>query len=95
MKAMLYLLNREEPVAIFDDVKVVEFNDNHTSAPIRVYYKTRALNAGKTLVEFHRDEPLNLTLDDGRRGRVVLQHNSMDSEGNAVGVLRVVGPLEG
>lgn len=95
MKAMLYMPNRDEPVAVFDEVKVIEYNDNHTAAPVRVFYKTVALNSGKIMLELHRDEPMTLHLDDGRKGRVLLQHNSMDTQGNAVGVLRVVGGLSG
>lgn len=95
MKAMLYLQNKEEPVAVLDDVKVVEFNDNHTAAPIRVFYKSSKLNSGKTMLEMHRDERLLLRMDDGRSANVVFQHSSMDSVGNMVGVLRVVGPVNG
>lgn len=89
MNAMLYLPNRDEPVAVLDDVKVIEFNDNHTASPTRVYYKTRKLNAGRLMLELHRDERLQLHLQDGRTATVLLQHNSLDMEGNYVGVLRV------
>ncbi len=95
MKAMLYMPGREEPVAVFDNVQVMEYNDNHKHAPLRVYYKSTRLNAGKTMLELHRDEPFLLRLDDGRSGKVRLQHESMDTEGNAVGVLRVLNGLDG
>lgn len=89
MNAMLYLPNRNEPVAVLDDVKVIEFDDNHKAAPTRVYYSTRSLNAGRTMLELHRDERLRLELQDGRKATVLLQHNSLDVQGNYVGVLRI------
>ncbi|MGL4648701.1 MAG: hypothetical protein ACRC1H_04785 [Caldilineaceae bacterium] len=89
MNAMLYLPNRDEPVAVLDDVKLIEFNDNHTASPTRAYYKTRKLNAGRLMLELHRDERLQMHLQDGRVATVLLQHNSLDMEGNYVGVLRV------
>jgi hypothetical protein len=89
MNAMLYMPNRDEPVAVLDDVKVIAFNDNHKASPVRVYYRTRQLNAGRTMLELHRDEKLRLHLQDGREAIVLLQHNSLDMEGNYVGVLRV------
>lgn len=95
MKAMLYLKNNEEPVAVLDDVKVVEFNDNHQSSPIRVFYTSSKLNSGRSMTEMHRDERLTLKLDDGRSANVVFQHSSMDSVGNMVGVLRVLGAVNG
>jgi hypothetical protein len=90
MKAMLYMANREEPVAIFDEVTLVEMNDNHKESPTRILYKSSKLNASKVMIELWRDNKLQLKLEDGRSGGVVLQHNSMDMQGNAVGVLRVV-----
>jgi hypothetical protein len=95
MKAMLYMPKRDEPVAVLDEVKVVEFNDNHQSAPVRVFYSSKSLNSGKAMIEFHRDEKMLLRLEDGRSGDVLLQHSSLDMNGNAVGVLRVLGPLQG
>jgi len=95
MKGMLYLSNREEPVAVLDDVQLLEYDDNHKVAPLRAYYKTRRLNAGRTMLELQRDERMVLKLDDGRSGNVLLQHESMDADGNSVGVLRVLGPLAG
>ena len=94
MKAMLYARNREEPVAELDEVSIVEFNDNHKLSPTRIYYKADTLNTGKAMTELLRDDKLTLKLEDGRTGRVVLQHNSMDSQGHAVGVLRLLGALE-
>jgi len=89
MNAMLFMPNRDEPVAVLDDAKVIEYNDNHKAAPVRVYYRTRRLNAGRTMLELHRDERLHLHLQDGRKATVLLQHNSLDMEGNFVGVLRI------
>ena len=42
MKAMLYLEQMTEPVAVLDDVKIVEFgSDNHPEGHrIRIYYQT-------------------------------------------------------
>jgi hypothetical protein len=93
MKAMLFLNNKETPVAVLDEVSVVAMNDNHKSAPLRITYKSHRLNSSKTMLELHRDENLVVKLEDGRTGRVLLQHNSLDMEGNAVGVLRVLGDL--
>jgi hypothetical protein len=94
MNASLFLPDREEPVAVLDDVQVIEFNDNHTAAPVRIFYKSQKLNASKVMMELRRDEPMTVRLEDGRSGRVVLQHTSMDTAGNAVGVLRLVGALQ-
>jgi hypothetical protein len=91
MKAMLFLNNKETPVAVLDEVKVVAMNDNHKADPLRITYKSHKLNASKTMIELHRDEKLVIQLEDGRKASVLLQHNSLDMEGNAVGVLRVVG----
>ncbi len=93
MKAMLYMPNKTEPVAVFDEVNIVKFNDNHKAAPIRISYSTTSLNAGKTMVELHRDVTMVLKLDDGRTCHVLLQHTSMDSKGRSVGVLRVLDGL--
>ena len=93
MKAMLYLPDKQDPVAIFEEVQVVKFNDNHTTAPYRITYKSPRLNAGKTMVEMVRDSKMKLKLEDGRTCNVLLQHSSIDSTGNAVGVLRVLDGL--
>ena len=93
MKGMLYLLGRAEPAAILDDVKVLAFNDNHTVAPVRIYYSTRNLNMGKAMLELVRDDRLQIKLDDGRSGNVLLQHQSMDADGKSVGLLCVLGRL--
>ena len=93
MKAMLFLEDGDKPVAVLDEVSVVTYNDNHKAAPVRIAYKSRKFNAGKAMVELRRDERFALKLEDGRHGDVVLQHASLDMEGNAVGVLRVVGEL--
>ena len=45
------------------------------------------------MVEMHRDSKMTLKLEDGRTCSVLLQHASMDSTGNAVGVLRVLDGL--
>lgn len=95
MKAMLYFERMDQPVSILDDVKVVEYQStNHGDAShVRIFYTTKALNAGKTMTELHRDRRLTVKLEDGRSGNALLQHSSIDLEGNAVGVLRVLGNL--
>jgi hypothetical protein len=93
MKAMLYISGKQEPVGVFDEVQIVKMNDNHAGSPYRITYYSAQLNAGKTMVELHRDEKLVLKLDDGRSLDVLLQHNSMDSQGKAIGVLRVLSGL--
>lgn len=91
MKAMLFLSGKHEPVAVFDEVTVVRMNDNHRVSPARVSYKSRQLSRGKTLVELYRHEKMRLQLEDGQEADVLLTHSSLDMEGNAVGVLRVLG----
>lgn len=91
MRGTLSMDNK--PVAELDEVQLVQYNDNHTRSPQRVFYKTGALNKGKTMIELHRDQHMVLTLEDGRQGNVVLQHANMDMQGNSVGVLRVVGQI--
>ena len=93
MKATLYLPNKPDPVAIFEEVEVVHMNQsNHLpDSHYRITYKSPRLNAGKTMVEMERDSKLTLKLEDGRTCSVLLQHSSLDSKGNAVGVLRVLG----
>lgn len=93
MKAMMFMQGRKEPVAIFDEINIIQMNDNHKAAPLRVTYKTRKLNAGKTMLELHRDEKMTLKLEDGREASVLLQHASLDLQGNSVGVLRVLSGL--
>jgi len=93
MNAMLYLKNGNNPVATFDEVKIITMNDNHTKAPQRITYKTRSLNTGKTMLELMRDQKMTIKLDDGRYCDVLLQHASLDMEGNSVGVLRVLSEL--
>lgn len=94
MKAMLYMPDKEDPLAILDEVKVVTMNDNHKASAQRIAYKTAQLNAGKTMVELHRDEKMVVKIEDGRTGSVLLQHASLDMEGRFVGVLRVLGELK-
>jgi hypothetical protein len=92
MKAMLYLPNKQDPVAVFDEVEVVHMNQtNHEANAYRINYKSQRLNAGKTMVEMLRDSKMTLRLEDGRTCSVLLQHSSLDAKGNAVGVLRVLG----
>jgi hypothetical protein len=91
MKAMLYMPDQSEPAAVFDEVKIVQMNDNHRAEPYRITYTTSKLNAGKTMLELHRDKKMTLKLDDGRTCSVLVQHASMDMQGNSVGVLRVIG----
>jgi hypothetical protein len=90
---MLYLPNKQEPVAVLDEVKIVKMNDNHAAFPYRVTYLASRLNAGRTMVELQRDSKMVLKLDDGRTCNVVLQHASMDATGKAAGVLRVLDGL--
>ena len=93
MKAMLFLNNKDKPVAVLDEVALVTMNDNHKSAPTRITYKSYRLNASSTMIELHRHDKMRVALEDGRAGSVLLQHSSLDMEGNAVGVLLVVGEL--
>ena len=93
MKAMLYMPNKPDPVAIFDEVEIVQFNQNNHLQPYRITFKSQRLNAGKTMVEMNRDSKMTLKLEDGRSCNVLIQHQSLDSKGNAVGVLRVLGDI--
>lgn len=93
MKAMLYLPNKSNPIAVLDSVDIVQMNDNHKAAPERVFFRTRRLSAGKAMVELHRDTKMTLKLDDGRTCNVLIQHSSLDSKGETVGVLRVLDQL--
>lgn len=93
MKAMMFMPGRDEPAAVFDEIKIVAMNDNHKASPVRIFYKSKRLNASKIMVELFRDSKMLLKLEDGREAQVLLQHNSLDMEGNAVGVLRVIGEL--
>ena len=93
MKAMLYMQGKNDPVAVLDEVNIIQMNDNHKTSPLRVTYKSQTLNASKTMLELHRDEKMTLKLEDGRNASVLLQHNSIDLKGNAVGVLRVLEGL--
>ena len=95
MKATLYMQDRKEPVAELDEVKIVSFNDNHKNSPTRITYKTEKFNATQLMTELHRDQRMTLTLDDGRSGGVVLQHTSLDMDGNFIGVMRVVDGISG
>jgi hypothetical protein len=94
MKAMLYMPNREEPVAVLDEVSVVEYNDNHKRDPLRIYYKSQKIHASRVMTEMFRDEKMRLQLEDGRSADVLIQHNSLDTEGRFVGVLRLIGGLK-
>jgi hypothetical protein len=93
MKAMLYLPNKPDPVAVFEEVNIVHFDQDNHPAPYRITFKSAKLNAGKTMVEMVRDSKMTLKLEDGRECSVLLQHSSLDSKGNAVGVLRVLDGL--
>lgn len=95
MKAMLYLDQMVEPVAVLDDVKVVEFgSENHPQDErVRIYYQTENLNATKMMVELHRDRKMTVKLEDGRSASALITHASLDAKGQFVGVLRVIGPL--
>jgi hypothetical protein len=94
MKAMLYMQNKKDPVAVLDEVKVVQMNDNHNQSPYRITFSASQLNSGRTMIELHRDAKMRIRLDDGREASVLLQHTSLDSKGNAVGVLRVLGTMD-
>ena len=93
MKAMRYMQDKKEPVAVLDEVNIVKMNDNHTQSPYRISFSTAKLNAGRTMIELHRDQKMRIRLDDGREASVLLQHSSLDSKGNAVGVLNVLGSI--
>ncbi|GIK75389.1 MAG: hypothetical protein BroJett021_43770 [Chloroflexota bacterium] len=93
MKAMLYLPGKEEPAAVLDEVAIVTFNDNHKASPVRISFKTRKFNAGNTMTELHRHEKMQIRFEDGRVADVLLQHSSLDMEGNTIGVLRVLGEI--
>lgn len=95
MKATLTMQGRKDPVAVLDEVNIVSFNDNHKRSPTRVTYKSKMLNASQLMTELHRDDRFTLTLEDGRSGGVVLQHSSLDSHGNFVGVMRVIDGITG
>lgn len=94
MKAMLYLPDKSDPVAVLDSVDIVQMNDNHKLSPERIFFRTRRLNAGKTVAELYRDAKMTLKLDDGRTCNVLIQHSSLDAKGEAVGVLRVLDRLD-
>ena len=85
----------DQAVSILDDVRIVEYgSSNHPeNSQKRIFFKTKALNATKTMVELHRDQKMTVKLEDGRTASALLAHSSMDSEGQAVGVLRLLGPL--
>ncbi len=95
MKATLYMQGKKNPVAVLDEVNIIQMNDNHKASPLRITYKTQKFNAGKTMLELHRDEKMTLTLEDGRNASVLVQHTSLDMQGNSVGVLRVLDGLAG
>ena len=90
----MYMEGKDSPVAVFDEVSIVQMNDNHKDEPLRINYKAIQLNASKVMAELHRDDKMLLQLEDGRACSVLLQHNSLDMDGNAVGVLRVLGEIQ-
>ncbi len=94
MKATMYMSGKDEPVAVFDEVQIVTMNDNHKASPTRIFYQSQRLNASKTMLEMYRETPMLLKLENGRECSVLLQHTSLDMEGNAVGVLRVLNGLQ-
>jgi len=94
MKASMYLPGNDNPVAVFDEVSVVQMNDNHSESPYRITYKSRSLNSSKVMLERHRDSKMHLKMEDGSEADVLLQHSSLDMSGNAVGVLRVLGDIQ-
>lgn len=94
MQGMMYLEGKDQPVAVFDEVQIVEMNDNHDNSPLRITYKSKELNSSKLMIELYREQQMRLRLNDGRECNVLLQHSSLDMEGHAVGVLRVLGEIE-
>lgn len=93
MNAMLYLPGKDKPIAVLDHVDVVTMNDNHAHAPDRIFYRTRRFGDGKKMIELFRDAKMTLKLSDGRTCSVLIQHSSLDSKGQFVGVLRVLEGL--
>lgn len=93
MKGMLYMQGHSEPVAVLDDIKIVKMNDNHTLSPVRIFFESRYFNTSKVMTELHRDVKMTVRLDDGRTIDTVLQHSSLDMQGNQIGVLRVLGEM--
>ena len=93
MKATLYMEDAKKPVAEFDEVKVVQMNDNHPKFGRKIFFKSAQLNAGKVMTELHRDQKMTLVLEDGRSASVLLQHQSLDMQGKAVGSLTVLSGL--
>lgn len=93
MKATLYMEESTKPVAEFDEVKIVSLNDNHPQFNHRIFFKSAQLNASKVITELHRDQKMTLVLEDGRRASVLLQHQSLDAHGSAVGSLTVLSGL--
>jgi hypothetical protein len=93
MKAMLFLERMEQPISILDDVEIVEYKSNNHAdhSNYRIFYTTKTINATKTMTELHRDRRFVVKLEDGRTANALLQHASLDMQGNAVGVLRVLG----
>ena len=55
MKATLYMPGEKDPVAVLDEVTIVQMNDNHKASPVRITYKAQKLNAGKTMLELLHD----------------------------------------
>ena len=94
MKATLYMQGQKDPVAVLDAIQIVKMNDNHQKTPYRITFSTPRLNAGRTMLELHRDERMRIHLEDGREASVLVHHSSMDSKGNAVGVLTVLGSMD-
>jgi hypothetical protein len=95
MKAMLFLDRMDQPISVLDDVEIVEYKTNNHAdhSNYRIFYKTQQINATKTMTELHRDRRFLIKLEDGRTANALLQHASLDMQGNAVGVLRVLGAL--
>ncbi len=93
MKATLYMEESKKPVAEFEEVKVVALNDNHAKFNRKIFFKATQLNAGKVMTELHRDQKMTLVLEDGRSASVLLQHQSLDMQGKAVGSLTVLSGL--
>ena len=88
LKGTLYLDDAE--IATLDETRVSVFK-TYDEDPIRVSYRTRRLNTGKTFTELERHRVLRLVLDDGRKANVIYQHACLDAEGQLAGVLRVLG----
>ena len=90
MKGTLYIAGQKKPVADLT-CDVFEFTDNHGSGDrYRVNYEYVKRHQ-KVRIELHRETPLRLELEDGRKAAVTVQWESTTPAGAALGVFRVHG----